>query len=74
MLDSETVLIMNLDVRKPVALLFFLLGGLLAVFGFLSPGTRAQVSPGFNVNLVWGIVLMLFAIVLFLLSLPRRKS
>jgi hypothetical protein len=63
-----------LDVRKPVAILFLLMGGLLASFGIMSPGTRSEVAPGFNVNLVWGVALMLFAAVLFLVSLVSREK
>jgi hypothetical protein len=66
---------MNLDLRKPLAVLFLILGGVLAGFGLLSPGTHAEVPPGFNVNLVWGVAMMLFAVVLSLFSLlSRRKS
>jgi hypothetical protein len=65
---------MNLDVRKPVAFLFFVLGSLLAVFGALSPGTRAEVTPGFNVNLIWGLVLIIFGGVLTVFTLGKRKK
>lgn len=63
-----------LDVRKPVAVLFLVMGGLLALFGIMSPGTSAEVTAGFNVNLVWGVALMLFAAVLFLISFVSREK
>jgi hypothetical protein len=65
---------MSLDLRKPVAILFFLLGSLLAVFGWLSPGTHAEVAPGFNVNLVWGLAMMLFAVLLSIFSAGNRQK
>jgi hypothetical protein len=65
---------MNLDVRKPVAFLFFVLGGLLAAFGAFSPDTRAEVMPGFNVNLIWGLVLIFSGGVLTVFTLGREKS
>jgi hypothetical protein len=65
---------MTLDLRKPVAVLFLLLGGLLAGFGLLSPGTRAEIDPGFNVNLVWGMGMMVFAAVLLIFSLAAQRK
>jgi hypothetical protein len=51
---------MSLDLRVPIGLLFGLLGALLAVYGLVSDPAIYQVSLGINVNLWWGIVLLLF--------------
>ena len=51
---------MSLDLRVPIGLLFGLLGALLAVYGLVSDPAIYQVSLGINVNLWWGLVLMLF--------------
>ena len=51
---------MSLDLRVPIGLLFGALGVLLTVFGLFSDPAIYQVSLGINVNLWWGVVLMLF--------------
>jgi hypothetical protein len=51
---------MSLDLRVPIGLLFGLLGALLAVYGLVSDPSIYQVSLGVNVNLWWGLVLLLF--------------
>ena len=56
---------MGLDIRYPIALLFAVLGGLLAVFGaFSNPAIYAR-SLGINVNLLWGSLLLVFGGLLF---------
>jgi hypothetical protein len=47
---------MNLDLRVPLGLLFTLLGTILVIHG-LTVGTLVQ---DFNVNLVWGAVMVVF--------------
>jgi hypothetical protein len=47
---------MNLDLRLPIGLLFTILGAILVVDGLV---VGAQVL-GFNVNLLWGAVMVLF--------------
>jgi hypothetical protein len=51
---------MSLDLRVPIGLMFGLLGALLAVYGLVSDPAIYQVSLGINVNLWWGVVLLLF--------------
>ena len=62
---------MPLDLRKPIAALFVLLGSLLAGYGVAFPGAHADIAPDFNVNLVWGIAMIVFAALL--LALSRRS-
>ena len=51
---------MGLDIRLPIGLLFVTLGLLLVGFGLFSdPGLYAR-SLGHNVNLGWGVALLLF--------------
>jgi protein-S-isoprenylcysteine O-methyltransferase Ste14 len=58
---------MGLDIRLPIGMLFTIFGIMLIVFGlFSNPALYAQ-SLGININLAWGIVLLVFgAIMLFL--------
>ena len=49
---------MQLDLRVPLGLLFTVLGAVLAAAGFVS-GERVQ---EINVNLWWGVVLLMFGV------------
>jgi hypothetical protein len=49
-----------MDLRVPIGMLFSLLGALLAVYGLVSDPYIYQVSFGINVNLWWGVVMVLF--------------
>jgi hypothetical protein len=63
---------MKLDLRLPIGLMFSIIGALLAVFGFVSDPTIYQRSLGINVNLWWGLVLVVFG--LGMLWLVRRDT
>ncbi|HEY3380527.1 MAG TPA: hypothetical protein VGK32_02105 [Vicinamibacterales bacterium] len=52
---------MSLDLRVPIGLLFGLLGILLVGYGVVSDPAIYQASLGINVNLWWGMVLIVFA-------------
>jgi hypothetical protein len=52
---------MGLDIRTPIGLMFSIFGVLLLGYGLLTRGSEIyQRSLGFNVNLEWGAVLLLF--------------
>ena len=59
---------MGLDIRLPIGALFTILGVLLAGYGLGSNATVYQRSLGINVNLVWGMVLLVFGMVMILLG------
>jgi multisubunit Na+/H+ antiporter MnhG subunit len=63
---------MNFDLRLPIGLLFTLFGLLLTGFGLVSSPEIYQRSLGINVNLWWGLFLLVFG--LFMLFLSRRGS
>lgn len=64
---------MHLDVRKPMGLLFLLLGVILLVYGAVSdPAIYVRHSLGHNVNLFWGAIFALFGAAL--LWLARRRA
>lgn len=53
---------MGLDIRWPIGLMFTLIGALLVIFG-LATGSNAELyhrSLDRNVNLWWGLVLLVF--------------
>jgi len=61
---------MGLDIRTPIGAMFTILGAILSVYGFLTSGDADlyRHSLGLNVNLWWGLVLLLFGIVMLLLG------
>jgi hypothetical protein len=59
---------MWLDIRLPIGILFSLVGGILVIFGLLGDPSRYQQSLGININLIWGAVLMVFGLAMFLLG------
>ena len=63
---------MGLDIRLPIGFLFSVFGLLLAVFGAFSDRSLYERSLGVNVNLVWGIVLLVFGVSMLLLG--RRRT
>jgi hypothetical protein len=62
---------MGLDIRLPLGLLFTVLGLLLVVWGALANPAIYQRSLGYNVNVIWGAVLLAFG--LLFVSVSRRK-
>jgi len=59
---------MQLDIRLPIGLMFTVLGGLLTVFGLVGDKSGVQRSLGINVNLWWGLVMLVFGVLMFLLG------
>lgn len=53
---------MGLDLRWPIGLMFSLIGALLVIYGLVS-GSNAEIyarSLGININLYWGLLLLVF--------------
>jgi hypothetical protein len=59
---------MGIDIRLPIGILFSLLGLILAAYGILGDTSRYVQSLDVNINLIWGIVLLMFGLVMLLLS------
>lgn len=59
---------MQLDIRLPIGLMFILLGGLLVLCGLLTDQSTLQNSLGINVDLWWGLVMLVFGVAMFLLG------
>ena len=64
---------MGLDIRWPIGLMFTLIGALLAVVGVVVKSDHA-ISLGININLVWGIVLLVFGALMLLGAIRGRKT
>ena len=59
---------MGIDIRLPLGILFLLLGSILIVYGLASDPSLYGESLGINVNLYWGVVLLVFGALMFALS------
>jgi len=63
---------MGLDIRLPIGGLFSILGVLLAGYGLVSDRGIYERSLGINVNLWWGVALLVFGVVM--VGLGRRGT
>jgi hypothetical protein len=63
---------MGLDIRLPLGLLFTVLGVLLAGYGLVADPAIYARSLGINVNLWWGLAMLVFGAAMLFLS--RRRS
>jgi multisubunit Na+/H+ antiporter MnhG subunit len=55
---------MNLDIRLPIGIMFGLFGLLLTAFGLFSNPEIYEKSLGSNINLEWGVVLIIFGVIM----------
>jgi uncharacterized membrane protein len=66
---------MNLDIRTPIGYFFSLVGLILIAFGLTSNSQiYEQHSLGINVNLWWGLVLVVFGLVMLAMSWHAGKA
>jgi hypothetical protein len=61
---------MGLDIRTPIGAMFAILGAILTTYGYFTGGDAElyKHSLGLNVNLWWGLVLLLFGVFMLLLG------
>ena len=63
---------MGLDIRWPIGIMFTLISVLLIIQGALQgPSDK---SLGININLIWGVVLLIFGILMLLGALRGGKK
>jgi hypothetical protein len=59
----------GLDIRAPIGGLFSLLGLMLTGYGMVAGSrTSSDVAPVTNVNLWWGLVMLLFGIIMLVMA------
>lgn len=63
---------MGLDIRWPIGLMFTLIGVLLSGFGLIHH--TQSVSLGININLIWGVVLLVFGVLMLLGAIAGKKN
>jgi protein-S-isoprenylcysteine O-methyltransferase Ste14 len=67
---------MGLDIRWPIGLMFTLIGAILAVQGVLirSDTEMLKRSLDMNINLGWGIVLLIFGVLMIVSAKVAAKA
>jgi hypothetical protein len=67
---------MGLDIRWPIGLMFTVIGALLTGYGALK--SAASIIPvagaNININLVWGIVLLVFGALMLFGAMSGKKN
>lgn len=65
---------MNLDLRIPMGLMFTIVGALMSLFGFFTRGSEIyERSAGLNINLIWGLVMLVFGVTMLVLGRRADK-
>ena len=61
---------MGLDIRWPIGLMFSLIGALLTGYGAMTGSDAAMYkrSLDININLCWGLVLLVFGLIMLFLA------
>jgi hypothetical protein len=64
------------DIRIPIGLMFSILGVLITIFGLFTKSDTAmyQRSLGINVNIIMGIIMFVFGLVMLYLSQKKKKE
>jgi hypothetical protein len=64
-----------LDIRFPIGLMFSIFGLLITIYGLATMGNEAMYvrSLNVNINLISGICMTLFGVIMLLLSEPVKK-
>jgi hypothetical protein len=65
---------MGLDVRFPIGGMFSIIGAMLTIYGLASNPAIYEKSLGINVNLWWGLVLLVFGLVMLVLAYRATKA
>lgn len=66
---------MGVDIRLPIGGLFTALGAMLIVYGFMTRGAEMyQKSLGYNVNLSWGFVMLVFGVIMLVFAIKGGKA
>jgi hypothetical protein len=63
---------MGLDIRWPIGSMFTLIGVLLTGYGVFK--ATDSVSLGININMIWGIVLLVFGSLMLLGAIRGRND
>lgn len=64
------------DIRIPIGLMFSILGVLITIFGLMTTSDTVmyQKSFGINVNIVMGVLMLLFGLVMIYFAFRKKKA
>lgn len=67
---------MNFDLRLPIGIMFSLFGAMITIYGAATKSSDIYQthSLGININLIWGIVLLVFGVFMLVLALKGGKG
>ena len=67
---------MGLDIRLPIGLMFTIIGALMSLYGLISGSNKElyERSLNININLIWGIILLVFGAWMLIMALKARKD
>jgi len=65
---------MRLDVRWPIGGMFTIFGAILTVYGLVSNRAMYEKSLGINVNLWWGLVLLVFGLTMLWFAYRAHRA
>ena len=67
---------MGLDIRWPIGLMFSLIGVLLLIESAAATAKKSAdgLSIGVNIDLIWGIVLVIFGVLMLIGAVRGKKS
>jgi len=64
------------DIRIPIGLMFSIIGLLISIFGLITMSDTAmyQKSLGINVNLLMGVLMLIFGLVMLYFARRKKKA
>jgi sulfite exporter TauE/SafE len=64
------------DIRIPIGLMFTIVGILISVFGFvtMSNAEMYQKSLGINVNIIMGLLMLVFGLIMLFFAFRKKKA
>ena len=66
---------MSLDLRVPMGLMFTIVGLILSIYGAITRGSAIYArSAGMDINLVWGLVMLVFGVSMLLMGRRADKQ
>ena len=67
---------MGLDIRWPIGLMFTFIGALLTGYGalFATISTKKVGDSDVNINLIWGVVLLIFGVFMVVMAWRGSKK
>ncbi|MFA5817646.1 MAG: hypothetical protein WC854_00010 [Bacteroidales bacterium] len=64
------------DIRIPIGLMFTIIGILISVFGFVTMSNTGmyQKSLGINVNIIMGVLMLVFGLIMLYFARKKKKA